>query len=117
MAMIDPDNEEMRKLRAVMGEAFEYDGGKRGAVLLLHGMMGGPLQLHELGRRLADEGFHARGPLLPGHCATYDALSKTTAKEWQTTVEREYLNLTRKFERVHVLSMGERPQAHQEHEN
>ena len=43
-----------------------YDGNK-GAVLLLHGLTGSPYTFGPLARRLADEGYEAAAPLLPGH--------------------------------------------------
>src|SRR3989338_6813125 len=52
---------------------FTLGDGPR-ACLLIHGLGCGPIQMKELGERLAPSGFTVRGILLPGHCEGTEAL-------------------------------------------
>jgi carboxylesterase len=47
-------------------EPFSLGGGDL-ACLLLHGLTGSPAEVRPVGEALAKAGFHALGPLLPGH--------------------------------------------------
>lgn len=79
----------------------------RGGVLLLHGFTGSPWELRPLGESLADRGFHARAPRLPGHGTVPEAMLWVTWREWVDAAERELLAFP-PGQRVAVvgLSMG-----------
>ena len=46
------------------------------ACLLLHGLTGSPAELRPVGEALAQAGFRAVGPLLPGHGTSPEDLGK-----------------------------------------
>ena len=84
---------------------FTLGDGPR-ACLLIHGLGCGPIQMRELGERLALSGFTARGVLLPGHCEDTEALRTADWQDWYGKVEREYLELKQNFEHVSVVGFS-----------
>lgn len=84
---------------------FTLGDGPR-ACLLIHGLGCGPIQMKELGERLAPSGFTVRGILLPGHCEGTEALGAVHWLDWYRKVEREYLKLRRDFEHVSVVGFS-----------
>jgi len=87
-----------------------FDLGPRGAVaaLCLHGLTGTPYEVRSLGRAIAAAGIDAVGPVLPGHNATPEALSKVSHSDWLEAASAHYQRLRERYERVFVvgLSMG-----------
>ncbi len=77
------------------------------AVLLLHGFTGSPWEVRPLGESLADRGFHAHAPRLPGHGTTPEDLLWVGWRDWVEGAERALAALDA-FPRVFVagLSMG-----------
>jgi carboxylesterase len=84
---------------------FTIGEGTR-ACLLIHGLGCGPIQMKELGERIALSGFTARGILLPGHCEDAEALGSAEWPDWYEKVEREYLELRRNFQHVSVVGFS-----------
>ncbi len=85
------------------------DEGSRDAVLCLHGLTGTPYEVRPLAEVLADAGFRAVGPALPGHVATPEALAAVASYEaWVDAARRELAALAERHERVYLagLSMG-----------
>jgi len=53
----------------------------------VHGFTGTPYELRYLGEQVANAGFAAVGPLLPGHGTTVDDLDRTTWQDWVNAVD------------------------------
>jgi carboxylesterase len=108
----------------VIIDPFEFSGGASGepsvegqggvrssasaVALCLHGLTGTPYEVRSLGLAIAAAGIDAVGPVLPGHNATPEALSKVSHSDWLEAATSHYQNLRERYERVFVvgLSMG-----------
>ncbi|QDL99143.1 alpha/beta fold hydrolase [Rhodopseudomonas palustris] len=88
-------------------EAFAFDGGKTG-VLLVHGFTGSPQSMRYLGERLGERGYSILGPRLPGHGVSPAAMAETTASDWVDCAEDALLELSARCDKTFVagLSMG-----------
>lgn len=88
-------------------EPFFHERGAD-ACLLIHGFTSSLSEVRDLGARLAEEGLTVSGPLLPGHGTRPQDLETVTWRDWCGVVEKEYLRLKEKHERVSVvgISMG-----------
>jgi len=84
---------------------FRIGEGRR-AVLLVHGIAGGPAQMGTLARGLAAEGFVVHVPLLPGHGTSPDDLFHITWLDWYKHVEQEFLKLTTLYDEVSVVGFS-----------
>jgi len=92
-------------------DAAPYDLAPRGeptgaAVLCVHGLTGTPYEVRPIAEVLADRGFRARGPLLPGHGGRPEVLARVSHVEWTRFVRQEYLDLRREHDRVFVCGMS-----------
>ena len=83
-------------------------GDGRAAVLCLHGLTGTPYEIRPVARVLAERGFRARGPVLPGHDSTPEALARVPHAAWLDAARSELEKLRGEHERVFAvgLSMG-----------
>ncbi len=88
-------------------QAFTLPGGKVG-VLVIHGFTGSPVSITPWAKYLNQQGFTVSAPLLPGHGSTWQQMNKTTWQDWYAEVERSYLELKQKCDRVFIagFSMG-----------
>jgi carboxylesterase len=84
---------------------FRLGEGDR-AVLLIHGIAGGPAQMRLLGEALAQEGFAVHGLLLPGHGTDPDDLFHITWPDWYRHVEREFVKLAARYDEVSVVGFS-----------
>lgn len=84
---------------------FRLGEGER-AVLLVHGIAGGPAQVRSLGEALAAEGFAVHGLLLPGHGTDPDDLFHITWQDWYGHVERQFVKLAARYEEVSVVGFS-----------
>ena len=77
------------------------------ACLLLHGLTGSPAEVRPVGEALAQSGFRAVGPILPGHGTSPEDLYTVTRAQMLHAAESALLSL-RGARRVFVcgLSMG-----------
>jgi carboxylesterase len=77
------------------------------ACLLIHGFVGTPVELRELGEALAGQGIRAYGIVLPGHESGPDGLASVRWKQWQDSTEAALAELAQ-YPHVFVagLSMG-----------
>src|SRR5438067_6194255 len=82
-------------------------GDGEDACLLLHGLTGSPAEVRPVGEALARAGFHAVGPLLPGHGTTPADLETVTRSDMLDAAQEALLSL-RGARRVYLcgLSMG-----------
>lgn len=74
------------------GDPFALGDGPD-ACLLLHGLTGSPAEVRPIGEALAAAGFHALGPLLPGHGTTAEDLYVTTRSDLLAAAESALLSL------------------------
>jgi carboxylesterase len=88
-------------------EPFSAVGGHT-AVLVLHGYTGSPQSMRPMAEALAGAGFTVELPLLPGHGTSVADMLTTSWEDWSGAVERAYLELAGRADRVVVagLSMG-----------
>jgi carboxylesterase len=87
---------------------FDLHREGRSAALCLHGLTGTPYEVRPLGEALAKSGVRARGPALPGHNETPQALAAVPAEAWVEAARAELRELRARHEAVSVvgLSMG-----------
>src|SRR5436305_13762407 len=79
---------------AMAGPADPFSLGEGDvACLLLHGLTGSPAEVRPVGEALAAAGFHAVGPLLPGHGTTPEDLDTTTRGDLLQPAEPALLSL------------------------
>jgi carboxylesterase len=87
-----------------------FEGGEpaeaEAAALCLHGLTGTPYEVRSLGEALRDRGIRARGPLLPGHNSTPEALVSVPRGAWLSAVRDEYHRLREQHERVFVVGLS-----------
>ena len=77
------------------------------ACLLIHGFVGTPAELRELGEAMASQGIRAHGIVLPGHEGNPEGLVNVGWKQWQALTEQGLAELA-SYPRVFLagLSMG-----------
>lgn len=90
---------------SLYGKEFTLQGGSK-ACLLIHGLGCGPIQMRELAEGLAQQGFTARGILLPGHCSTLRAFEEASWRDWEEKVEGEYLALRKDYKNISVVGFS-----------
>jgi carboxylesterase len=78
------------------------------AFVLCHGFTGSPVSMEPWAQYLRGRGFDVDVPLLPGHGTTWQDLNTRKWPEFYETLERSYLGMAGRYERVFVggLSMG-----------
>lgn len=77
----------------------------RHAMLLLHGLGGGPEEMFYLKKKLEAVGFHVEVPLLPGHCTHYKDLKKIKWETYASIACKEFEKLKAKYEFVSVSGL------------
>ncbi|MCA0972195.1 alpha/beta fold hydrolase [Halobacillus litoralis] len=88
-------------------DSFFIDGGKSG-ILICHGFLGTPQSVWDFAHGLSAHGYTVSCPRLPGHGTHYKDLELYTYSDWYQTIERAFLNLKKRCDRVYVVgqSMG-----------
>ena len=88
-------------------EAFEFEGGPIGA-LLVHGFTGSPASMRPLGEFLHGKGLAVSGPRLAGHGTSYEDLAATTWEDWYRDADAALTELRARCTSVICvgLSMG-----------
>ena len=85
------------------GKPFLFRGkSKKKGVLLIHGYLGSPRQVSELGVYLAERGFWVYAPRLKGHGTTPEDLSTRTREDWIASVHQGYAVISSICDRVVV---------------
>jgi carboxylesterase len=86
----------------------ELTGGRAVGVLLLHGYTGSPASMKPWAAALAERGYAAEVPLLPGHGTRWQDLNKVRWSEWYDEAEAAFDRLRESCAAVVVagLSMG-----------
>ena len=81
--------------------------GKNEVILMIHGFTSSPYVFRMLAKHLSKKyGVEVRVPLLPGHGTIYTKLDDMTVKDWLEAAEKEFLELTKRFSKVHVMGMS-----------
>lgn len=70
-------------------QPFQLGEGPGGA-LLIHGFPGTPAEVHGIGQALAENGWHARAPLLPGLGPYIASLAQCRRQDWLRSVGSEW---------------------------
>ena len=70
-------------------QPFKFGEGP-GGVLLIHGFPGTPAEVRGIGQALAEDGWHARGPLLPGFGPDIVNLAEKRRDDWLEAVGGEW---------------------------
>jgi carboxylesterase len=88
-------------------QAFEFGKGPGGA-LLIHGFPGTPAEVRGIGTALAKNGWHTRGPLLPGFGPDIVNLAEKRREDWLRAVEAEWVTLNADYDPCVLIgfSMG-----------
>jgi carboxylesterase len=84
----------------------ESGGAEWGAALCLHGLTGTPYEVRPLAEAIAARGIRARGPALPGHNSTPQALALLSRDAWITAVADEYERLREQHECVFLVGLS-----------
>ncbi len=94
-------------MNAEYAKSFHFPGGRHGC-LLLHGFTGSPGHVRYIGEKLANAGYTAFAPLLPGHGATLEQMRASNWLLWLDEARRGYQRLKAECDVVSVigLSMG-----------
>jgi len=86
------------------GFIFEQQENKK-AVLLLHGMTGGPSELMQFGKYIHKSGYNVYCPVLPGHCAGVAEVQNTTWQDWHEFAINQFDRLYQNYEEVYVSGL------------
>jgi len=81
-------------------------GGESAAALCLHGLTGTPYEVRPLAEAIVERGIRARGPALPGHNSTPEALSLLPNDAWIAAVLDEYRRLREQHDRVFLVGLS-----------
>lgn len=86
---------------------FFFEGGSTG-ILLIHGFTGSPSEMRYLGEYLREKGFTVKGILLKGHGTSIADMKKTNHRDWMTSAEQGYTELSACCDEIFVVgfSMG-----------
>ncbi|MDQ2820106.1 MAG: alpha/beta fold hydrolase [Pseudomonadota bacterium] len=82
-------------------------GGEH-AVLALHGLLGNPLEMQYLGRRLQQAGYTVHIPLIPGYgyaAGANDSYRTANFESWYAEVSRQFDELKRNYTTVSVTGL------------
>jgi len=84
---------------------FELSGGKIG-VLVIHGFGGSPVSVRPWAESFHQSGYTVSVPRLPGHGTNWEDLNLTTAADWFSEVEKSFVELRSKSDRVFVAGFS-----------
>ncbi len=89
------------------GEAFFWEGGPIGA-LLLHGYTATAAEVRPLAKRLHEQGYAVAAPLLAGHGTKPEDLNRVRWQDWVESAEKSYAQLAERCGKVFLCgeSMG-----------
>ena len=77
-------------------------GQSHKGVLLVHGLGDSPWSFHDIGRKLADQGFLVRTVLLPGHGTRPEDMLDVTLEDWRRVLEEQTLALSNEVEQIYL---------------
>jgi|SRR5450830_14813 len=88
-------------------KSIELPGGRH-AVLALHGLMGNPLEMQFIGKKLQQAGYTVEIPLIPGYGYTSgqkDDYRSTRSEKWYEEVQARFDDLKRRHETVSIVGL------------
>lgn len=88
-------------------KTIELAGGRH-AVLALHGLLGNPLEMQYLGKRLQRAGYTVVIPLIPGYgysSGQAQSYRTTTCEQWYEEVRRQFDQLRERYDTVSVAGL------------
>lgn len=77
-------------------------GQPEGGILLVHGLGDSPWSFHDVGAKLAAQGFLVRTVLLPGHGTQPSDMLDVTLEQWQDVVREQAQTLSREVPKVYL---------------
>ncbi|MBB3103221.1 alpha/beta hydrolase [Azomonas macrocytogenes] len=83
-------------------QQWRPQGKPRRGILLIHGLGDSPWSFHDVGARLAEQGFLARSILLPGHGTQPADLLETSLEDWRRVVAEQVAILQREVGQVYL---------------
>ena len=86
------------------GFCLENQDNKK-AILLLHGLTGGPIELMQIGKYLHKSGYNVYCPVLPGHCKGSEEVKKTNWRDWHNFAINEFDKLNQRHETVYISGL------------
>lgn len=86
----------------LVNKPIKLEGDNESCVLLIHGWSSTSYEMYHLSQKLNSEGFSVYAPLLPGHGTKPSDLENITWRDWYNFVEKEYLELKKKYKKVYV---------------
>ena len=97
----------MQKTLSPLCGPFDFPEGEHG-VLLIHGFTGCPGHMRKIGDALREEGFAARGILLPGHGTSPEDMKRYSWQDWLLAVRQAAKEMKEKYRYFSVVghSMG-----------
>lgn len=104
------EDEKMKRVESTVipgADSFYYEGGDIG-ILLIHGFVGTPQSIEDLGAELANRGFTVHAPRLTGHGTKSRDLELYGYDDWFNDVVTAYKQLKETCKQVYCLgqSMG-----------
>ncbi len=91
----------------LQNRAFEVEGRPDlPAVLLVHGLGGGPHEVQRLGEAIAARGLTAHGILLPGHEIGPSRMPASAWADWHGALASRYEALRARFATVHLVGFS-----------
>ena len=88
-------------------KSLELPGGSH-AVLALHGLLGNPLEMQFVGKKLQKAGYTVVIPLIPGYgysSGQGNSFRTTTSEQWYEEVKKQFDALKKTHESVSVVGL------------
>lgn len=95
---------ERADIKFMNGFNLESPDNKK-AVLLLHGMTGGPIEMKQLGKHLHNAGYNVYCPILPGHCNGAEYVKNTIWQDWHKFSITQFDELYQNYDEVYVSGL------------
>ena len=83
-------------------QEWRPQGPLKGGILLVHGLGDSPWSFHDIGEKLAAQGFLVRTVLLPGHGTKPSDMLDVTLGQWQDVVRQQANILSRDVPKVYL---------------
>ena len=83
-------------------QEWRQQGQLKGGILLVHGLGDSPWSFHDIGEKLAAQGFLVRTVLLPGHGTKPSDMLDVTLGQWQDVVRQQAKILSRDVPKVYL---------------
>ena len=88
-------------------KTIEFPGGSH-AVLALHGLLGNPLEMQFIGKKLQRAGYSVVIPLIPGYgyaSGQSDSFKTTNSESWYEEIRQQFDELKKNYDSVSVVGL------------